>query len=166
MRRLATEVDERRNPRTNATVNQLFDRHFELAELEENTRANYRSLAEKHIRPLIGTEGRSHSTGTCSTRSTPRCGVAGTLRPAAAHRPPHGRPAPVCVAIPRRGHLRQFADTSSGSRIGELPRIVGSAVQARGVRSDTDVAQGGCAVVAGWRGCEDVAPRGRPAGVV
>jgi integrase/DNA-binding transcriptional regulator YhcF (GntR family) len=55
MRRLATEVDERRNPRTNATVNQLLDRHFELAELEENTLANYRSLAEKHIRPLIGT---------------------------------------------------------------------------------------------------------------
>ena len=54
MRRLATEVDERRNPRTNATVDQLLDRHFELAELEANTLANYRSLAEKHIRPLIG----------------------------------------------------------------------------------------------------------------
>jgi integrase len=54
MRRLATEVDERRNPRTKATVNQLLDRHFELAELEANTLANYRSLAEKHIRPLIG----------------------------------------------------------------------------------------------------------------
>ncbi|MGH3810301.1 MAG: tyrosine-type recombinase/integrase, partial [Pseudonocardiaceae bacterium] len=55
MRRLATEVDQRRNPRTNATVNQLLDRHFELAELETNTLANYRSLADKHIRPLIGT---------------------------------------------------------------------------------------------------------------
>jgi integrase len=56
MRRLATEVDERRNLRTNATVNQLLDRHFEfaLAELEVNTLANYRGLAEKHIRPLIG----------------------------------------------------------------------------------------------------------------
>ena len=55
MRRLANQVDERRNPRTNATVDQLLDRHFELAELEENTLTNYRSLAEKHIRPLIGT---------------------------------------------------------------------------------------------------------------
>jgi integrase len=55
MRRLATEVDERRNPRTRATVNQLLDRHFELAELEENTLTNYRNLAAKHIRPLIGT---------------------------------------------------------------------------------------------------------------
>jgi len=55
MRRLATEVDERRNPRTSATVNQLLDRHFELAELEENTLTNYRNLATKHIWPLIGT---------------------------------------------------------------------------------------------------------------
>jgi integrase len=54
MRRLANQVDERRNPRTNATVDQLLDRLFELAELEVNTLANYRSLAEKHIRPLIG----------------------------------------------------------------------------------------------------------------
>ena len=54
MRRLANQVDERRNPRTNATVDQLLDRHFELAELEVNTLANYRSLADKHIRPLIG----------------------------------------------------------------------------------------------------------------
>ncbi len=53
-RRLANHVDERRNPRTNATVDQLLDRHFELAEVEENTLANYRSLAAKHIRPLIG----------------------------------------------------------------------------------------------------------------
>jgi integrase len=54
LHRLANQVDERRNPRTNATVDQLLDRHFELAELEVNTLANYRSLAEKHIRPLIG----------------------------------------------------------------------------------------------------------------
>ena len=54
MRRLANQVDERRNPRTSATINQLLDRHFELAELEENTLTNYRNLAAKHIRPLIG----------------------------------------------------------------------------------------------------------------
>ena len=36
-------------------MNPLLDQHFELAELETNTLANYRSLAEKHIRPLIGT---------------------------------------------------------------------------------------------------------------
>src|SRR6185437_14720412 len=55
LRRLANQIDERRNPRTSATVNQLLDRHFELAELEEKTLVNYRNLAGKHIRPLIGT---------------------------------------------------------------------------------------------------------------
>lgn len=54
MRRLSGQVDEWRNLRTNATVDQLLDRHFELAELGMNTLAHYRSLAEKHIRPLIG----------------------------------------------------------------------------------------------------------------
>jgi integrase len=47
MRRLTNHVDERRNLRTNATVDQLLDRHFELAELEDNTLANYRSLWRK-----------------------------------------------------------------------------------------------------------------------
>jgi hypothetical protein len=54
MCRLSGQVDEWRNLRTNATVDQLLDRHFELAELGMNTLAHYRSLAEKHIRPLIG----------------------------------------------------------------------------------------------------------------
>jgi hypothetical protein len=54
MRRLSGQVDEWRNLRTNATVDQLLDRHFELAELGVNTLAHYRSLAEKHIRSLIG----------------------------------------------------------------------------------------------------------------
>jgi integrase len=45
LRRMANQVDERRNPRTSATVNQLLDRHFELAELEKNTLINYRNLA-------------------------------------------------------------------------------------------------------------------------
>jgi hypothetical protein len=59
----------------------LLDRHFELAELEDNTLANYRSQAEKHIRPLIGSVKVGHLTAICSTRSTPRSGAAGTLTP-------------------------------------------------------------------------------------
>ncbi len=54
LRRLVTQVDERRSPRTTATVDQLLDRHFELLELEPSTLATYRGLADKHIRPLIG----------------------------------------------------------------------------------------------------------------
>jgi len=53
--RLLNQVDERRHPRTNATVNQLLDRHFELATLEQTTLSTYVGYANKHIRPLIGT---------------------------------------------------------------------------------------------------------------
>jgi integrase len=53
-RRLAGQVDERRHPRTTATVDQLLDRHFELVTLERSTRATYLGYADKHIRPLIG----------------------------------------------------------------------------------------------------------------
>ncbi|MGH3977664.1 MAG: tyrosine-type recombinase/integrase [Pseudonocardiaceae bacterium] len=56
LRRLVTQVDERRNPRTNATVNQLLDRHFEMLDLEPNTVEAYRELADNHIRPLIGAQ--------------------------------------------------------------------------------------------------------------
>jgi integrase len=52
--RLLNQVDERRHPRTNATVDQLLDRHFELAKLEPTTRSAYLGYANKHIRPLIG----------------------------------------------------------------------------------------------------------------
>ena len=45
LRRLGGQVDERRNPRTNATVDQLLDRHFELLEIEPDTVENYRVLA-------------------------------------------------------------------------------------------------------------------------
>ena len=55
MRRLATQVDERRSPRTGATVDQLVDKHFNLADLDRNTLSTYRGYADRHIRPLIGT---------------------------------------------------------------------------------------------------------------
>ncbi|WP_085916503.1 hypothetical protein [Pseudonocardia autotrophica] len=55
MRRLATQVDERRSPRTGATVDQLLDKHFELADLDRDTLSTYRGYADRHVRPLIGT---------------------------------------------------------------------------------------------------------------
>jgi hypothetical protein len=51
---LLVQIDEERNPRTTATVEQLLDRHFELLEVEPSTLATYRTLATKHILPLIG----------------------------------------------------------------------------------------------------------------
>src|SRR4051812_12646745 len=54
LRRMVVEIDEERNPRTAATVAQLLDRHFELLEIEPKTLITYRSLAERHIVPLLG----------------------------------------------------------------------------------------------------------------
>jgi len=52
--RFRREVYERRHPRTDATVQQLIDRHLADAKLGIKTRKNYRSQAEKHIIPCIG----------------------------------------------------------------------------------------------------------------
>ena len=43
-------MEERRNPRTNATV----DRHFELLDIEPDTVENHRRLARLNSRPLVG----------------------------------------------------------------------------------------------------------------
>lgn len=56
LRRLQVQVDERRQPRTNATVRQLVERHLELARLEETTARRYHGLLKNHIEPLIGSE--------------------------------------------------------------------------------------------------------------
>lgn len=52
--RLLAEVDEQRNARTKATVNQLLDRYFKWLKAEPNTKENYEALARNHIRPLLG----------------------------------------------------------------------------------------------------------------
>ncbi|MEU7528528.1 tyrosine-type recombinase/integrase [Saccharothrix sp. NPDC042600] len=61
--RFLAQVDERRSPRTKATVNQLLDRHFDELDVEEQTKNDYRSLAAKHIRPLIGSKPLAKVTG-------------------------------------------------------------------------------------------------------
>jgi integrase/DNA-binding transcriptional regulator YhcF (GntR family) len=53
-RRLVHQVDERRNPRTKATVNQLMDRYLELLDVEETTLDRYEQTIRMHIRPLLG----------------------------------------------------------------------------------------------------------------
>ncbi|KAA1011549.1 tyrosine-type recombinase/integrase [Pseudonocardia sp. EV170527-09] len=52
--RLLAEVDERRNPRTSATVNQLLDRYLSVVEVEESTRTGYESMCRNYIRPVLG----------------------------------------------------------------------------------------------------------------
>ncbi|CAA9406121.1 MAG: hypothetical protein AVDCRST_MAG66-1739 [uncultured Pseudonocardia sp.] len=53
-RRLVNQVDEQRNPRTKATVNQLMDRYLELLDVEETTLERYEQTIRIHIRPLLG----------------------------------------------------------------------------------------------------------------
>jgi integrase len=52
--RLLAEVQERRNPRTSATVDQLLDQYLTLHNGGKTTLSTYRMYAEKHIRPFLG----------------------------------------------------------------------------------------------------------------
>jgi integrase len=52
--KLLNQVDERRSPRTSATVNQLLDRWLGVLDVERTTRINYVGKIEKHIRPTVG----------------------------------------------------------------------------------------------------------------
>jgi integrase len=52
--RLLSQVDERRNPRTKATINQLMDRYLSVLDIEATTRQTYEGYVRNHIRPLLG----------------------------------------------------------------------------------------------------------------
>jgi hypothetical protein len=53
--RLLNQVDEKRNPRTAASLNRLLDRWLDLVDVEASTRRGYVSKVDKHIRPVLGT---------------------------------------------------------------------------------------------------------------
>lgn len=53
--RLLNQVDEKRYPRTTATVNQLIDRWLEVIDVEASTKQGYVRKIGKHIRPILGT---------------------------------------------------------------------------------------------------------------
>jgi integrase len=52
--RLLGQLDEKRNPRTRATVSQLMDRYFEVLDVDVTTRSTYVSYVRNHIKPLLG----------------------------------------------------------------------------------------------------------------
>ena len=52
--RVLAQVDERRNPRTRATLDQLLDRWLEVADIEATTRMGYVNKLNKHVRPVLG----------------------------------------------------------------------------------------------------------------
>jgi integrase len=52
--KLLSQLDERRNPRTKATMNRLMDRYLEVLDVEGNTQRSYQGLTHNHIRPALG----------------------------------------------------------------------------------------------------------------
>lgn len=52
--KLLNQVDERKHPRTSATIQQLLDKHLPKLHIEETTRRTYRRYIKKHVLPLIG----------------------------------------------------------------------------------------------------------------
>ncbi|WP_367131505.1 tyrosine-type recombinase/integrase [Saccharothrix sp. HUAS TT1] len=53
--KLLNQVDERRAPRTTATVNMLMDRYEQHLDVDRSTEIGYRRNIRLHIRPLLGT---------------------------------------------------------------------------------------------------------------
>ena len=78
--RLIGQIDEQRNPRTRATVNQLMDRYLDVVDVGVTTRGRYEGVIRLHVCPLLGelpvsgsrARQSTPSTGLRSTRSTPR----------------------------------------------------------------------------------------------
>lgn len=52
--RLLAQVDERRSPRTKATVDRLLDRYLDVLDVEPATRKAYEGYIRNHIRPALG----------------------------------------------------------------------------------------------------------------
>jgi integrase len=52
--RLLAQVNQRRAPRTRATVNELMDRYLQQADVERTTLVRYESCVRVHVRPLLG----------------------------------------------------------------------------------------------------------------
>ena len=104
--RMLSEVDENRNPRTGATVDQLMDRYLEVLDVEDSTRRTYVGYIKNHIRPALGEmavarlDGELLDTFYAQLR-TCRARCAGTARPGSARPagPPSGRGRPSATSL-------------------------------------------------------------------
>jgi integrase len=67
--RLLDQVDEKRNPKTRATVDQLITKYFAVIDVGVQTLHGYRSKYETHTKPLSG----SVQLTPASPNSTPGC---------------------------------------------------------------------------------------------
>jgi integrase len=52
--RFLNEVDEKRNPKTRATVDQLMEKYLDVLDVDATTKRGYRSKYNIHIKPLLG----------------------------------------------------------------------------------------------------------------
>ena len=52
--KLLAEVQERRSPRSGATISHLMERHLEMLDVVPTTMSGYRGYVRLHIEPLIG----------------------------------------------------------------------------------------------------------------
>jgi hypothetical protein len=52
--RLQDQVDEKRSPRSRATVDQLIDKYLAVLQADPSTLRGYQSKIRTHIRPLLG----------------------------------------------------------------------------------------------------------------
>jgi hypothetical protein len=50
------EVDEKRNPKARATVDQRIAKSFDVLDVDTQTMRGYRSKYENHIKPLLGAQ--------------------------------------------------------------------------------------------------------------
>lgn len=52
--RLVSQVEDRRNPRTNATLSQLLERYLDQFDGAPKTLRNYRTYVRRHVEPFLG----------------------------------------------------------------------------------------------------------------
>ena len=67
--RMLAQVDERRNPRTSATLDQLLDRYLQTLDVGRTTHRMYAKYLVKHVRPFVG----RLRAGAVEPRSSTRC---------------------------------------------------------------------------------------------
>ena len=58
--RLLNQLDEKRNPKMRATVDQLIERYFAVLDVDVQTMRGYKSKYENHIKPLVGSVPLTH----------------------------------------------------------------------------------------------------------
>lgn len=54
--RLVNQVNERRNPKTKATVSQLIEKYLAVVNIDPGTRRGYERNFRNHVKPLLGSE--------------------------------------------------------------------------------------------------------------